>query len=166
MGRLVLYQIGLAAILLPLSFALPARAQLRIYVPAQRVVNLRTKIHPRVENAGETPVTYCVEFGQWSPINGAAVESTPIPFVAERDSGGVWRPLLIGPDVGSSRHPVVLDGGRSYEYPFVLLAAGRLRVVLTYWPGSKPSLDCSKPPEGARKVRSAPFVVNLLLEEY
>lgn len=66
---------------------------------------------------------------------------------------------MTGPDVGSVRRPAVLQPGESDEFPFVPGSAGRMRLILSYWIGSLPDIDCSHPLKNAKKVRSHEFVL-------
>jgi hypothetical protein len=141
------------------GLAATATAQVRVTIPSQELT-FRHKFPATVENASTEPVTFCVEFEQTSS-NGIITERTPIPFVVERWSEGTWHTLMIGPDVGSLRRPVVLITGQSQEYSFRLNVLGRTRLLLTYWQGSKPDLVCTKPPKGARKAKSKPFELKL-----
>jgi hypothetical protein len=146
--------IGLA-LLAAATTAADRRPQIRI--PAARYA-VHEQIRAKVENSNNTPVTYCVEFGQRS-MNGDEVETTPFPFLVQQRNGSKWNTLLIGPDVGSSRHAVVLDSNGSHEFAFRLNDAGTIRLVLYYWLGSRPDLDCGAPPKHAKQVSSQPFTV-------
>jgi hypothetical protein len=116
------------------------------------------QIRAKIENTTNNSVTFCVEYGQTS-VNGNQVEATPSPFLVEQKNGSKWNPLLIGPDVGSSRHAVVLDAGKSNEFPFRLNDAGTMRLVMNYWQGSMPNLDCGAPAKHAKQVVSQPFAI-------
>ena len=148
-----------AALSLVLLYAfLPsAAAQVRVSIPLQSF-HIHDEIPAKVENATSEPVTFCVEIGQRS-TNGTTTEATPIPFVVQTSSEGKWRTLLIGPDVGSLRRPVVLEAGKSDEFPFRLSEPGVMRLLTEYWKGSNPGLDCSKPPKQAHEVKSKPFTI-------
>jgi hypothetical protein len=135
----------------------PASARVKITLPKQKY-GVQEVIPARVENRGTNPVTVCVEFGHLSS-KGQGLESTPLPFWVEQNSGGEWHTLLIGPDVGSSRHAMELDSGKSLDFPFTLTTTGTLRLQLQYWPGSRPQLDCTNPPKGVKRVRSISFSV-------
>lgn len=139
-------------------FSLTTAAQVRIHIPPQRQKKYE-KIHASVENAGSKPVSFCVEFGQWSPKGDGEIETTPSPFSVQRNNDGKWSTLMIGPDVGSLKAPQVLDPGKAVEFPFRLGDFGRMRLQLNYWNGSFPSLNCHTPPKGARLVTSAVFTV-------
>jgi hypothetical protein len=117
--------------------SLTAIAHVKITVPEQRY-KVEEQIRATVENSGTNPITICVEFGQTSPI-GANVESTPIPFYVQRHDAGKWGTLFIGPDIGSIRHPVVVDGGKTLKFPFRMNSTGQIRLRLEYWLDSKPS---------------------------
>jgi len=115
----------------------------------------------RVENQTAQPVTFCVEFGQRS-VDGNIVESTPIPFEVQAQSDKGWSTLLIGPDVGSARRPVVLDGGKSADFPFRLRHNGKFRLLLRYWNGAAPDLNCKQPPAGSRQAKSSTALAQLV----
>ena len=120
------------------------------------------RIDVQITNKGKSAVSYCVEFGQFSFKTGngtaADMEPTPIPFYVQMDSAGRWGTLLIGPDIGSSRHAVVLKAGESQQYPFRLGDRGRIRLVLDYWVGEKDTV-CEFP-KSKKTTRSNTFVVN------
>ncbi len=139
------------------TFLPAAAAQVRITIPLQSF-HVNDKIPARVENATSEAVTFCLEIGQRS-TNGTTVEATPIPFIVQASSGDRWRSLLIGPDEGSLRRPVILEAGKSNEFPFRLDEHGLIRLFLEYWNGSNSGLDCSKPPKHAHKVKSKPFTL-------
>jgi hypothetical protein len=115
-----------------------------------------------ISNAGRNNVSYCVEFGQWSLKTGSGeagdIESTPIPFYVQKQSGYKWGTLLIGTDVGSRKSAVVLKAGESQQFPFRLGDHGRMRLVLDYWHGENDSV--CKFPKGKKTARSKIFVVN------
>lgn len=114
----------------------------------------------RVENQTAQPVTFCVEFGQRS-VNGNIVEHTPIPFEVQAQSNDRWSILSIGSDVGSDRHPVVLEAGKSADFPFRLRHSGQFRLLLRYWNGAAPDLNCKQPPGGSRQVKSSTALAQL-----
>jgi hypothetical protein len=153
MKRLILPSLAISLIL-----ATAAVAQVKITAPAQRY-KVREQIHAKVENTGNNAVTFCVEFGQTS-MKGDEIESTPSPFWVQRKGNGKWGTLLIGPDVGSFRDAVVLEAGKSKEFPFRLNDSGRMRLRLNYWRGSIPDLDCHAPPKGLKLVTSAVFTID------
>jgi hypothetical protein len=144
------------ALLFPAVVA-AAAAQVKITLPKQQY-KLEEQIQAKVENAGTRPATFCVEFGQWSP-KGGSVESTPSPFWVERNDDGKWHTLLIGPDLGSSRHAVELGAGNSLEFPLRLNDAGKMRLQFKYWLGSASELDCTAPHKDAKQARSTTFTV-------
>lgn len=152
MARLILATLGFSQIL-----ATAASAQVKISVPTQQY-KVHEEIHAKVENRGNNAVTFCVEFGQTS-MKGGDIESTPSPFWVQRNDNGKLGTLVIGPDVGSIRAPVVLEAGESKEFPFRLNDSGRMRLRLNYWHGSIPSLDCHAPPKGLRLATSAVFTI-------
>jgi len=139
-------------------FSLPAATQVKIHIPTQHQKKYET-IHASVENAGSKPVTFCIEFGQTSPKGNGEIETTPSPFWVQKDGNGKWSTLIIGPDVGSSRGPEVLEPGTSLEFSFRLGDSGQMRLRLNYWDGSLASLDCHAPQKGAKLVTSAVFTV-------
>jgi hypothetical protein len=120
------------------------------------------QINVQITNEGKNTVSYCVEFGQHSFKNGRGgvqdMETTPIPFYVQRQNGRSWGTLLIGPDIGSSRHAVVLKPGESQHYPFRLSDRGRMRLVLDYWDGE--SNRACEHLKGERTTRSKAFDVN------
>jgi len=133
-----------------------ALAQVEVGVPAKRF-QPEDKIEAKIVNKGTSPVSYCVEVGQWSPHAGT-VEATPIPFHVEGRHGGKWSVLMIGPDIGSSRHPVTLDPGASCTFPFRLLGAGKRRLVLYYWVGERDDV-CDESAKGHKTARSQVFSI-------
>lgn len=139
-------------------FSRTAAAQVRIHIPPQHQKKYE-KIYASVENAGTKPVSFCVEFGQWSPKGDGEIEATPSPFWVQRNNDGKWSTLMIGPDVGSLKAPQVLDPGKAVEFPFRLGDSGRMRLRLNYRTGSFPSLNCHTPTKGERLVTSAVFTV-------
>lgn len=135
-----------------------AMAQAKIDLSAQHY-KLHEEIRAKVQNIGSRSVTICVEFGQTSHKSDGEVESTPIPFWVQRNDHGKWGTLLIGPDVGSLRVPVLLDAGESNDFSIRLIDSGRMRLRLEYWPRPIPKLDCHARPRGAKRVTSAVFTV-------
>jgi len=152
MTRLIL------ASLLWSSFSLTAGAQVKIEISPQRLGKYE-KLHAKVENSGSKPVTFCIEAGQTSPKGGGEIETTPSPFWVQRSNEGKWGTLIIGPDVGSSKFPEVLNPGKSEEFPFRLGGSGQMRLRLNYWDGAVPKLDCHAPPKGLKVVTSSVFTV-------
>jgi hypothetical protein len=120
------------------------------------------KINVQITNVGTSTASYCVEFGQQSFKTGGGgvedMEATPIPFYVQRQNGRHWGTLLIGPDIGSSRHAVVLKPGESQQYPFRLSDRGRMRLVLDYWRGENEGA-CENL-KGKKTTSSNVFVVN------
>ena len=149
---------ALAALVLGLAGS--TCAQVRVLLPASQFKTFE-QIRASVRNDTSRPITLCVQIGQTSPT-GASTESTPIPFFIQVKSKIGWSTLMIGPDVGSARFPTVLDAGKSAAFPFRLNQYGQLRVVLNYWSGSRPDLDCSKTPRRKKAVRSSPFVMPMI----
>ena len=146
-------QIAILLLLLPLAGSAPAQVQV---VLSAKSFKVRETIRAKVMNDGKVPVTYCVEFGQHSP-KGDTIESTPIPFYVQRRQDGKWSTLLIGPDIGSMQSPVVLEPGKSQEFPFRLTDAGEMRLVLRYWVGALEKLDCPNPQRQAKTRKSPVF---------
>lgn len=149
-----------ALALLALGIAGPISAQVRVLLPASEFKPFE-QIRTIVRNDTSKPITLCVQIGQTSPTV-ASLESTPIPFYIQAKSNTGWSTLMVGPDVGSAFSPTVLDSGESVAFPFRLYHYGQLRVVLNYWSGSRPHLDCSKTPRGKKTVRSSPFVIPMI----
>ena len=143
------------AVLISLSTGSVA-AQLKIAIP-KRHFQPKEQIQSKLENQSSRPITVCVEFGQWSPKAGT-LESTPSPFLVEVNHDGRWSVLLNGPDIGSNSQSVVVDSGKSLDFPFRLNEKGTLRLRLDYWIGSK-DIKCDGREEGARHLRSATFTV-------
>ena len=148
---------SLTAMLLGIGF-FPGKAsgQISLVVPTASVAPEQT-IAAKVQNTSASAISYCVEFGQHSPM-GVTIEATPIPFYIEHRQDGKWSVLLIGPDIGSTRRPVVLRPGESHDFPFRLLDRGRMRLVLRYWIGEREDV-CSEPKKGRKTVRSAMFTI-------
>lgn len=142
----------LAFTLLP-AFAL---SQLRMTLAAGPF-QARQRIDTKIQNLGKSSVTYCVEFGQHSPV-GDTVERTPFPFYVERRNRRKWSVLLIGPDIGSARSSVVLKSGDTQEFPFRLGDRGQMRLVLRYWIGEREDA-CSETKKGMKVARSRVFRV-------
>jgi hypothetical protein len=148
----------IAAIVLFCPIAL---SQVRVSTPRTEFKS-HDQINVQVTNGGKRTVSYCVEFGQYSFKTGGGgaddMESTPIPFYVQRQNGHKWGILLIGPDLGSSRHAVTLKPGESQQYPFRLSDRGRMRLVLEYWNGDNDKV-CEHP-KRKKTARSSVFVVN------
>lgn len=132
-----------------------AFAQVRVALPSVEV-HLHGKIAATVQNERNQPVTFCVEFGQTSS-DGTDIEPTPSPFVVQQKRAGKWSTLLIGPDVGSNRVPVVLAPGESSRFPIRLNSVGQTRLQIFYWIGSEPGLTCDKPPKKPKRAESQVF---------
>jgi hypothetical protein len=154
MNRSLCRNVG--AIWLPLFLVGTSVAQLEINVSG-RTFKAEDSIGVKVTNKSELPVSYCVEIGQWSPHAGT-IESTPIPFYVEAKRGGSWKVLMIGPDIGSSRHPVTLETGASNEFPFRLNNLGQMRLLLYYWIGRRNDV-CDDSTEGRKTARSKGFSI-------
>jgi hypothetical protein len=138
-----------------------ALSQVRISTPGTDFKSYG-RISAQITNTGKITVSYCVEFGQISLKAGTGtaedIEHTPIPFHVQKQNGSKWGTLMIGPDIGSSRHAVVLKAGESQQYPFRLSDRGRMRLVLDYWHGESDRV-CEYP-AGKKATRSNIFVVN------
>jgi hypothetical protein len=138
-----------------------ALSQVRVSTPGTDFKS-HEQIDVKITNAEKSAVSYCVEFGQISFKAGTGkvedMEHTPTPFYVQEQNGGRWGTLLIGPDIGSSRHAVVLKAGESQQYPFRLSDRGRMRLVLDYWRGENDRV-CEHP-KGKNTTRSNTFVVN------
>jgi len=138
-----------------------ALSQVRVSTPGSDYKS-HQQIDVQITNAGKNAVSYCVEFGQHSfkTARGGVenMETTPIPFYVQRQNSRSWGTLLIGPDIGSSRHAVVLKAGESQQYPFRLSDRGQMRLVLDYWRGENDRV-CEYP-QGKKTTRSNIFVVN------
>jgi len=146
-----------SVVLFLLSTSTVAVAQVQVVLSAQHF-GVEEQIHATIVNEGTRPITFCVEFGQWSPKNGG-LESAPSPFVVQRYLGGKWSTVLSGPDVGSSRHTVELAAGKSMEFPFRLSSVGKIQILLHYWRGSKLEVSCTASEKGAKTVASETFTV-------
>ena len=146
----------LATLGISLILATAAIAQVKITVPAQQY-KAHDEIHAKVESTGNNAVTICVEFGQTS-MNGGNPESTPSPFWVQRNDNGKWGTLMVGPDAGSGRAPVVLEAAHSKEFAFRLNDSGKMRLRLSYRRGSIPELDCHAP-KGLKLASSPVFSV-------
>ena len=133
-----------------------AAAQVEVSLPAN-LFKPEDKIDARIVNKGRLPVSYCIEVGQWSPHAGS-IESTPIPFHVERKNDDKWSVLLIGPDVGSSRHSATLSPGASNEFPFRLNNIGEMRLVLHYWIGERDDA-CEGSTRGRKTAKSKVFSI-------
>jgi hypothetical protein len=139
------------------SISTVALAQVQVTL-SSKGFGVEEEIHAKVVNGRANPITFCVEYGQWSPKNGE-LESTPSPFVVQRYSASKWSTLLIGPDVGSSRHSLELQAGKSEEFTFRLNNVGKIRLLLYYWRGSVSESACSVPEKGAKRIFSETFTV-------
>jgi len=149
-------RVALSLVLL-YAFLPSTAAQVRVIIPLQSF-HVNDKIPAKVENASSEPVTLCLEIGQRS-TKGTTIEATPVPFIVQASSEGRWHTLLIGPDVGSLRRPVVLEPGKSDEFPFRLSVPGVMRLLAEYWTGPNSGLDCSIPPKHSHKVKSKSFTI-------
>jgi hypothetical protein len=156
-----------AALGLFLILPIVTRAQVKVTVPA-RQYKVQEKIYAKIENADKDAVTLCLEAGQTSPLDDG-VEATPTPFSVQVNSSGKWGTLVIGPDVGSFRTPLVLEAGKAQEFPFRLNDYGEMRLRLNYWRGAIPNLDCKARPKRPKLVTSNVFTIlpiSLRFEEF
>ena len=48
------------------------------------------------------------------------------------------------------------------NYPFWLGYVGQSRLLLHYWNGASPDMDCDQPPANAQQAESSAFSTNLL----
>jgi hypothetical protein len=119
------------ALLLPLAVSIATVAQVDVSVSSS-TFKPEERIQAAVVNKSGAPVSYCVEFGQSSP-HGETRESTPLPFYIEKHGAEKWGVLLVGPDIGSARHPVTLASATSQGFPFRLRDTGNMRLMLHYW---------------------------------
>jgi hypothetical protein len=150
-------RVALTSVVLWLVTSGTAIAQVKVTLSAPRY-KAQEQILATVENNNTGPITMCIEVGQTSP-KSSGIEPTPTPFSVEQNNGGKWAALLIGPDVGSSRHAEGVDAGKSLVFPFRLGEKGKMRLRLEYWLGSRTDLDCSARAKGTKQVTSAIFSV-------
>jgi hypothetical protein len=138
-------------------------AQVRVVVPKSNFQS-QELIRAQVVNATKKPISVCLEAGQWS-MEGNAIHITPIPFLVQRPARRKrkylfrkrWSTLLIGPDIGSTRVPLVFSSGESQYFPFRLSDEGpKFRLLLYYWKGQR-DLVCSPSPKGSKKAISSEF---------
>jgi len=138
---------------------LPVRAavaQLELSVPSGPFKS-EDRIRAEVTNKSGVRISYCVEFGQGSPHAGT-LESTPVPFHVERNTGYKWNVLINGPDEGSSRRPITQEAGTSNEFPFRLNNTGQMRLVLYYWLGDRSDV-CDESAKGKKTAKSKVFSI-------
>ena len=133
-----------------------AVAQLKLSIPSSRFA-VDEKIEAKVANTSKTPISYCMEYGQRSPLAGST-QRTPMPFFVEQRRRGVWQVLLIGPDVGSMRAPEALDSGASVAFPFRLNETGEMRLSLYYWVGERKDA-CDESAKGRKTAKSHAFTI-------
>ena len=142
-----------------------AAAQVSIDLPKSKFGSGQL-IPASVSNQGKEPVSFCVEFGQWSYHNDQ-IETTPIPFVVQAPVRRQWKhlfrkrwqALLIAPDIGSIRVAVTVDPGKHHEFPFRLEGqAAKLRLLLYYWLGERAG-RCSPPANRDREIISREFQI-------
>jgi hypothetical protein len=131
-------------------------AQVLLAIPATSFKS-EDKIQAKVINKSKTPVSYCVEFGQWSFI-GDGIETTPVPFYMEKHNGS-WHILINGPDIGSLRRPVTLDAGEAQDFPFRLKYPGEMRLTLDYWIGERDDV-CNTNAKGKKTIKSQVFSIH------
>jgi hypothetical protein len=145
-------------IILWLIWPTVAVAQVKI-VPSRPHYNVQEAIRATVQNKSSHAITFCVEFGQTSST-GNQIESTPSPFWVQQNLENKWSTLLIGPDVGSVRHPVVVEPGKSEEFALRLNNTGTMRLRLRYWDKSSPLADCAKLQAGTKLATSSVFKID------
>jgi hypothetical protein len=109
----------------------------------------------RVRNESGQAITFCVDAGQCS-VSGNIVEHTPIPHIVEsrRNSEERWAAVDLGWNANEGRRVFVLEAGRSADFPFRIRPVGEIRLVLRYWTGAIPNLNCETPPVGWREIKS------------
>ena len=146
--------IAMSSVLVLLSTAV---AQVELSVPSGPF-KPEDRIQAKITNKGRMPISYCVEFGQWSPHAGT-IESMPIPFYIEKRNGEKWGVVMNGPDIGSSRHTVQLEPAGSNDFPFRLFDKGDMRLVLHYWTGNRDD-TCSETPKGRKTAKSKMFSIS------
>jgi len=116
------------------------------------------QINIAIRNTGQQPVSFCVEFGHWSfKDDSSPMETTSTPGYVQKYAERGWSTLLIGPDVGSSRHSVVLAAGQTQQYPIRLSDTGKMRIVLDYWIGESEQ-TCEIPPHRKTTISKVFFV--------
>ena len=137
------------------ALASAAAAQVRINISIPKMEGI-PKIDATIQNQSNQPITVCLDLGYRS-TSGNVVETTPHPFDVQKQSQDSWSTLLNGTDIGGFHRPDLIQKGDSVDFPFQPKTPGHLRLVLHYWAGSVPSIDCEKAPKGARKVKSKAF---------
>jgi hypothetical protein len=80
-----------------ISISSPAVAQVQVTLSSKHF-GVEDEVHANVVNAGRNQITFCVEFGQWSPKNGE-LESTPSPLC----SAALFRGEVVHPFYRSRR---------------------------------------------------------------
>ena len=136
--------------------AITAAAQIRIEVP-NAAYKSRDRIDVDIVNTGASDVTYCVEYGYISFLDSDHSESTPTPAYVQQRNARHWSTLLIGPDIGSTRHPEILHSGESQHFPFRVNAHGTVRVVLEYRLGAYENFCANR--KGMRVAKSREFPI-------
>jgi hypothetical protein len=141
-----------------LGAVLQASTQVTVSIP-QRRYHRYEKIDVIITNRTAKPMSFCVEFGHRSMRGSGAgdVEATPTPVYVQRKMNGKWSTLVIGPDIGSVRHSVVVEPGEAQHYPFRLIDRGQMRLVLDYWRGERDD-PCANP-KGRKVAKSNVFDV-------
>jgi hypothetical protein len=150
----------LAAVLLFLAATTTTNARVKIRVAVTSIPGWTgpAKIQAIVDNNNAEPITICVDVGvgSLSDQDRDKIEATPHPFVVKSEAEDSWETLL-GWDVGKSYQPQVLQGRETLKFIFRPSQGGTLRLVLYYWQGSAPSIDCTGKRKGSRKAKSQPF---------
>jgi hypothetical protein len=137
-------------------FCVSAVGQVQIRVPQQHYQQ-HDSIDVVIANTSRKAVSFCVEFGHWSFRDADHIDATPTPVYVQRNYGGKWETLLIGPDIGSARHSVTIGPGESQHYPFRLNDRGKMRALIHYWIGES-DRTCENP-KRPRTAKSQAFVV-------
>lgn len=138
-------------------FSVQIFAQVKIALPRHQF-NRHEQIDVVLTNTGQQPVSFCVQFGQWSYKSEAEpLATTPTPVYVQQHTDKGWSVLLTGPDIGNSPHAVILSVGETQQYPFRLSDTGRMRIVLNYWTGESDGV-CANPPH-RKTIRSEVFLV-------
>jgi hypothetical protein len=143
---------------LALIIAMPLFAQVQVVVPKKQY-KLHDKIDVAIANDSAQPVSLCVEFGHLSfpGEKDDVTETTPTPVHVQSKHGRKWSALLNGPDIGSSRHSVLLGSKETQHYPMRLSDSGEMRLVLGYWIGE--GVHACENPQGRKTAASHVFVV-------
>jgi hypothetical protein len=138
-------------------FTVQVFAKVKITLPKHQFKR-HEQIDVALTNTGQQSVSFCVEFGQWSyKSETEPLVTTPTPVYVQQHTEKGWSVLLNGPDIGSSRHAVVLATGETQQYPFRLSDTGKMRIILNYWTGE--SDDVCANASRRKTTRSVVFLV-------